>query len=195
MALLRVRPSPGPSPPPSPSGRAALSGFQAEENHHPLPCLRRDRKPAALRGSAPPPPSSAFLLHSFEDVFFLSYIMVTSLEQGPHQLKTGTRARSHPRPGHGAPQDVAAHLGRQSGDGGDPGRGVWAGNPSSGLRVDVCYTPACAASGRTVAIAEPQFPHIQKGGSGLHLGGHLPRTLKTTRPLLPPSPRPSQDRK
>lgn len=69
-------------------------------------------------------------------------------------------------------------------------RGVWAGNPSSGLRVDVCYTPACAASGRTVAIAEPQFPHIQKGGSGLHLGGHLPRTLKTTRALAPSLPSP-----
>lgn len=195
MALLRVRPSPGPSPPPSPSGRAVLSGFQAEENHHPLPCLHRDRKPAALRGSAPPHPSSAFLLHSFEDVFFFKLhngdiprTRATPAEDW-HTCSVTPEARTR------GPQDVAAHLGRQSGDGGDPGRGVWAGNPSSGLRVDVCYTPACAASGRTVAIAEPQFPHIQKGGSGLHLGGHLPRTLKTTRPLLPPSPRPSQDRK
>lgn len=88
--------------------------------------------------------------------------MLTSIEQGPNQLKTGTHAQSPPRPGHGALRDVTANLGQQSGDGRDQRRGVWAGNQTSGLRTDVCYRPAVQPQAGRSPSLNPSFLLFEK---------------------------------
>lgn len=83
--------------------------------------------------------------------------MLTSIKQGPNQLKTGTRTPSHLRQGHGTLRDFTANLAWQSRDSGAQWRGVWAGNRSSGLRTDVCYRHAVRPQAGQSTSLNPNF--------------------------------------